>query len=339
MRFYELRLFSFDNLFKKNSINFFLQLMVFLFSTTLQGNEEQLEEQKPFVTCLLQGQLANQMNQIATTLAYAWDYDVVPIFHELNKTDHNIAYNREHFFFRLNASFLPRPVAHTYYEFEYKGWWTYAPIPYRPDQYLYGSFFCWKNFHHHRQKLVELFAPSEKIEKKLNDKYSYLLNLPCTVSVHIRTYNQEHHEGYFPFVGLDYYEKALEIFPSDATFIVFSDRINWCKHHFAQFNKNFIFIEENDHIEDFFLMSKMNHHIVGNSCFSWWASYLNEQPDKIVVAPHYWYRIPPYMAYYPQNESDYLIFPEWITIKSNLEAPYPSDMKNYDEISKSLDTQ
>lgn len=39
---------------------------------------------------------------------------------------------------------------------------------------------------------------------------------------------------------------------------------------------------------EFVLMSKCKHHILANSSFSWWASYLNSSPGKSVLAPDRW---------------------------------------------------
>lgn len=39
---------------------------------------------------------------------------------------------------------------------------------------------------------------------------------------------------------------------------------------------------------EFVLMSKCRHHILANSSFSWWASYLNRNPGKSVFAPDRW---------------------------------------------------
>lgn len=42
-----------------------------------------------------------------------------------------------------------------------------------------------------------------------------------------------------------------------------------------------------DHAE-FALMSQCQHHILANSSFSWWASYLNPNPTKTILAPAKW---------------------------------------------------
>jgi len=290
---------------------------------------------KPYVTChFFQGQLGNQLHRIATTLAYAWDHNMIPIFPELKRTDLNIPINRQRVFFRLDDSPLPRPVKCV---FRHRIHFEKKDIPIKPDLELFGYFQTWKYFDHHREKIMDIFSlrPNERAQIQL--KYAELLNHPCTVGVHVRTFNKEWSKC-TPFVGLAYYEKALKNFPQEALFIVFSDRINWCKHHFEKFNRPILFIDGNDYIEDFFLMSMFKHNIIGNSSFSWWAAYLNKNPNKIVVAPSHFISQSPECSWKPTNAN----LPDWITIKSNPDHsvdPYPEDVYDYDAISQSINTQ
>ncbi len=289
-------------------------------------------QEKPYVTCWLRsGQLGNQIFEIAATLAYAWDNDIEPLFPELNSTTLNIPINRRRIFFRLNSSPLPRPILYTFDQFKN---YEKIDIPVRPDQNLRGYFQTWEYFDDHRERILEIFAPSTRELNTIKSKHIDLLNHPFTVGVHVRTFNKQWSSA-IPFVGLSYYEKAMSLFPSEALFVVFSDRINWCKHHFSKFNRPIIFIENQDYIEDFFLMSMLKHNIIGNSSFSWWAAYLNQNSNKLVVAPSHFV--------HPKVKSKVNAnMPDWLVIDIDYDhaiVPYPEDMNNYDKSSKSIDTQ
>ena len=292
------------------------------------------DDQRPYATCWIAGQMGNNMCQIAATLAYAWDNGLEARFPELHQEKWNIAFNRDHFFFRLNHSPLLRQPRANYSE---NRWWIYDPIPPgEQDIYLKGIFFHIQRFHHHLDKLRNVFAPSKQLKKKLEEQYKWLIKHPKTCSVHVRTYGKDAVENHgCIFLGLDYYREAMALFPKDTLFVFFSDRIQWCKHAFAHFPYNMMFIEGN-HIEDFHLMTMMQNHIIANSEFSWWASYLDSKPNKKIVAPRQWYRnrigiLPP--------EPETILFPEWTVLNVEVNQPYPDDMCDYDAFSTSTDTQ
>ncbi len=90
----------------------------------------------------------------------------------------------------------------------------------------------------------------------------------------------------------EYYSKALEIIESktkDPRYFVFSDDIEWVKNN-IKFKHKHTFIDNNVNKSyvDLYLMSLCEHNIMANSTFSWWASWLNQNPKKIVIAPRFW---------------------------------------------------
>jgi len=137
-----------------------------------------------------------------------------------------------------------------------------------------------------------------------------------SISVHIRRgdYIQDkktkaHHGA----CDMEYYKKALEIIKlksdkQSAEIFVFSDDINWTKEN-INFSSPTYFIS-NPQIPDYeemYLMSLCKHQIIANSTFSWWSAWLNQNVNKIVVAPKQW------LANKTANELD--ILPKtWIQI-------------------------
>lgn len=273
-------------------------------------------------------QLGNQLFCIATTLAYGWDNHFTPIFPFLNEPGANREYNRQHIFFRLDTSL---PV--TFHQIHYDMSWKYNPIPkFKRNVMLVGPFMSWKYFHHYRRQILDILAPSTEILNYLHSKYGELIDNPSTVGIHVRTMDKSTHAS-IPFAGLTYFELAMEHFPESSLFVVFSDRINWCKKNFKEKfpEKHFIFIEGNDHIQDFFLLSKMHGHILSNSTFSWWSAYLSEE-SHLVCVPEKW--LAPIFGAVMED----LYLPEWIKVPHDIfNDPYPKDMYHYDEKSQSVD--
>jgi len=318
----------------KHNICLFFVFFFTIFQCPFVDAAQVNDSDRSFVTCQLEGQLGNQLFEIATTLAYAWDYDVEPYFSSLNEPRYTKPYNKEHLFFRLNTEQPPRLIQNTYTESK---WYSADRIPFKRDLLLKGYLQSWKYFDHYRDRLLQVFAPLESDRVYLQNKYGDLIANENTVAVHVRTQSfLVHQKGVHPFMGFEYYRRAFELFPKETLFVIFSDRTEWCQIHFSEWEKNFIFIDGNDHIQDLFLMSLMKHQVIANSTLSWWAAYINENPNKIVVAPRHWMR-----ADYPDCIPDHALFndlylPGWQIVENDITAPYPEDLMLYGP-SKSID--
>lgn len=92
--------------------------------------------------------------------------------------------------------------------------------------------------------------------------------------------------------GKEYYPKALkrmEEYIKDPVYLVFSDDIEWVKENIEIDARKFYISEMNfSDSQEFTIMRYCKHNIIANSTFSYWAAYLNSNPQKIVICPKRW---------------------------------------------------
>jgi hypothetical protein len=91
----------------------------------------------------------------------------------------------------------------------------------------------------------------------------------------------------------DYYSQCLTDLAqrvNEPHIFVFSDDLPWCRanlHPPMPIN----FMDKNDGSTDYIdlhLMSRCRHFITANSTFSWWAAWLSQNPEKIIIVPPVW---------------------------------------------------
>lgn len=120
-----------------------------------------------------------------------------------------------------------------------------------------------------------------------------------SVSVHIRRGDYLFPENQQLFGGIcteTYYRDAMAQMKRarpDCRFYLFTNDKEWAAEWIAvgfDTGEDIEIIDLSWHSDyaEFVLMSKCRHHILANSSFSWWASYLNKNPDKTVLAPRRW---------------------------------------------------
>lgn len=262
---------------------------------------------KPVIYGNIISRLGNQFFQVAAALSLGFDNGVPVYFPDFaERSERDIQYNAKKVFFRLNFE-RPSPVFETFNENESL---IYHPIPYKPCIKLVGYFQSEKYFGHNWDKIRPYFEPSGEVMRYVIKKYANLLSHPLTVSLHIRNYIGENanHGAIFETLGREYYDKAMEQFPEEALFVIFSDDIGYAKKLLEGLSRPHVFIEGNGYVEDFYLMSFMKNQVIANSSFSWWAAYLNKNPYKIVIAPRKWFN-PSYHA----KDND-IRPPQWLVL-------------------------
>ena len=150
------------------------------------------------------------------------------------------------------------------------------------DYYLDGFWQCERYFQDAQLKIREELTPSK--EKLLEFRQIISTN---SVSLHIRRSDYLTSNGFHPVQTLEYYKNAINKIGKYENLYVFSDDIYWCKNN-LEF-KNMVFVEGKTNIEDLWLMSLCDHNIIANSSFSWWGAWLNNNPNKMVIAPKLWF--------------------------------------------------
>lgn len=165
------------------------------------------------------------------------------------------------------------------------------------NTYYQGYWQCEEYFKHLRSVLLKEFSikiPPSNYNAQLLQS---IANSANAVSLHIRRGNYVNVDKVNKVHGttaLNYYEHAVQLIVSKCespVFYVFSDDIAWVKEN-IKLHANQVFVDGNDDktdYEDLRLMTACKHNILANSTFSWWAAWLNVNPNKIIIAPKQWF--------------------------------------------------
>jgi hypothetical protein len=124
-----------------------------------------------------------------------------------------------------------------------------------------------------------------------HDTAEFILGFVDPVFVHVRREeraNDRNAKSVHGLIGKEYYKKALRYIRRkcpNSTMLFFTDDIEYA---FANYRTEGTVIPTMNDYEHFSLMTLCNHAIIANSSFSWWAAWLIQNLDKIIVAPNMW---------------------------------------------------
>lgn len=180
------------------------------------------------------------------------------------------------------------PNYSAFYETVYKTDHSYFDGYWQNENYLSENeheikqIFQWKFIKPENLNLSRKMENEESVAlhiRRLDSPHS-LRQLLYTIRLHI----------VFRSASKEYYINAINYILAKIkkpVFYIFTNDILWVRKNFPLDN-NYIFIDWNrgsESNQDMYLMTRCKHNIISMSSFSWWGAWLNENTDKIVIAP------------------------------------------------------
>jgi len=161
------------------------------------------------------------------------------------------------------------------------------------DNCIHGYFQSYKYFDKYKTEFVKMLHNpySQIVESTIHQYKQNQNNTLVPISIHVRR------TDYLPLphihlnLSSKYYLEAISHFSTEnSIFIIFSDDVKFIQNEPLFQNLPYkIIIDNSDDEFCFWLMSACTHNIIANSSYSWWASYINNNPAKLVVAPNRWF--------------------------------------------------
>lgn len=161
------------------------------------------------------------------------------------------------------------------------------------NTYIDGYWQCPKYFDWIKNELEKMYIPLN-IRPEVEALAIKLKNIN-SVAIHVRRGDYSKNKKWYSrlkIIDNEYYFRAISLMDKlnkNAKYYLFSNDIKD-----AQQTLNYIVNKEINQphianltsIEEWYLMYNCKNQIIGNSTFSWWAAYLNNYAQKIVIAPN-----------------------------------------------------
>lgn len=237
--------------------------------------------------------------------------NVRPVLYEGNEFKYSYVKRRWHLLLGLSGYF-------TGYHYCFEKGFTYDPDFFKKVKkncVFIGHWQTEKYFLDIRENILDAFKfPEIKLGKNL--ELAQKMKFENAVAVHVRKgkdYQRELlFEGTCPkeyyLESIDYMKRNLD----SPVFYVFTDNPEWVLENLPGFQYTLVNwnpVSGKENYLDMQMMSLASHNIISNSTYSWWAAWLNSNPDKIVIAPEKWFN--PAVKQYNPNE---VVPDKWIKL-------------------------
>lgn len=232
------------------------------------------------------------MFQIAAVIGYARQYGLDYVLPPWEYAKH------------FSGDFKPTSLDMNYPKYQERTF-HYTKVPRMPRVDLYGYFQSRMYWKHCEAEIKKLFAPAQVIQDIL-DKTPIEGN--CC-AIHIRRGDYLKIQDYHRVLPIEYYRDAVKAINADS-YIVLCEDAEYVKEFIANLGIESIARHQasgND-LLDWFIARQHTHHIIANSSYSWWWSYLSDKEGKRVIAPNktLWFG-----PKYKQNNVTDLYLQEW----------------------------
>lgn len=229
-----------------------------------------------YLSCYFAGGLGNQLFQAAHVVAQSKKTNSIPIFskdrYQTSKYTDNILKNLKF----SNGIKFDLTIKIENFNFEF------IDPPVDKNVIFKGYFQSDKNFYGFDEYIRELFQPPNEFKEKIYLKYPEIKK--DVTSIHVRRGDYLELSTVHPVITKEYINEALKLLNNKNKIFVFSNDKDWCVQN-LEFEHTII--QEIDY-EELWIMSMCKDHIISNSTFSWWGSFLCKNPGK-VIAPHKWF--------------------------------------------------
>lgn len=267
-----------------------------------------------YLALVMIGRLGNQLGSLAAALSYAWDNGLTLVCPQL--MNHPLPAWVDKIAIPQGYDFKPKTIFWPGMCYDYLPVYEklIAEFPYiaspfpennlskikvhsrhgfvdlniEPNMLLIGYFFSEGYFFHYKDRIKNLFQPSDTVLRYLMHKYGDIICNKKSVGIHYRDFTGDG-DAWVPKLTEEHFLTAIESFDDSHKFYVCSNNLNYAesffKDIFRKTNKHVNFIRRERDFIDFYFLSQLHNIIISNSSFGWWTGYLCPHEDRKIIAP------------------------------------------------------